>query len=84
MQTNLRYPEEARQQEIEGAVKVQFIVDAEGNPADFTIKKSLGYGCDEESIRLIKEGPNWQTATCNSDFESDQVTVKVRFRLPTK
>jgi TonB family protein len=84
LQTNLRYPAEAREQEVEGTVKVQFTVDTEGNPTDFTIKKSLGYGCDEEAIRLIKEGPSWQPATRNGDFESDQVTVKVRFKLPTK
>ncbi|MEM9672875.1 MAG: TonB family protein [Cyclobacteriaceae bacterium] len=84
LQTNLRYPAVAREQKVEGTVRVQFTVDTEGNPTDFTIKKSLGYGCDEESIRLIKEGPNWQPATRNGDFEPGQVTVKVRFKLPTK
>jgi len=81
LQTNLRYPEDAQKRGVEGTVKVQFTVDTEGNPTDFTIKKSLGYGCDEEAIRLIEEGPLWQPATRNGDFEPDQVTVKVRFKL---
>ncbi len=84
LQENLQYPEEAQRQGIEGNVKVQFTVKADRELTDFTIKKSLGYGCDEEAIRLIQAGPGWQPALQNGELQDQQVTVKVRFRLPTK
>lgn len=84
LQNNLQYPEEAQQQRIEGNVLVRFTVQASGVLTNFTIKKSLGYGCDEEAIRLIKAGPRWQPALQNGEFKDQEVTVKVRFRMPTK
>ncbi len=84
LQENLQYPEEARQQGIEGNVKVQFTVQANGELTNFIIKKSLGYGCDEEAVRLIKAKPNWQPALKDGELQDQEVTVKVRFRLPTR
>lgn len=81
LQNNLQYPQKARQQNIEGTVKVQFMVEANGELTDFTIKKSLGYSCDEEAIRLIKNGPAWQPAFREGQPRAEKVTVKVRFAL---
>ncbi|WKN45510.1 energy transducer TonB [Tunicatimonas pelagia] len=84
LQENLQYPEKAQQQGIEGNVKVQFTVKADGELTDFTIKKSLGYGCDEEAIRLIQAGLGWQPALQEGKLQDQKVMVKVRFRLPNK
>lgn len=84
LQENLQYPEEARRQGIEGNVKVQFIVKADGELANFTIKKSLSHGCDEEAIRLIQARPNWQPALQDGEAQDQAVTVKVRFKLQAK
>ena len=52
--TNLRYPAEALQSSIEGAVLVKFHIDDDGNVFNPQVIKGLGYGCDEEAIRLIR------------------------------
>ena len=59
---NLKYPGEARERGIEGKVQLSFRIRADGSLYDFNIEKRLGYGCDEEAIRLLKEGPKWEGA----------------------
>lgn len=57
---NLRYPASAAQAGVKGMVTVRFWIQADGRPAGFEIIQSLGYGCDEEAIRLLSEGPKWK------------------------
>jgi len=81
---NLKYPEKALENKVEGKVTVQFIVDLTGNLKDFAVIRGIGYGCDEEVIRLVKEGPRWNpTLQADTPIEST-VRVRLRFRLPKK
>lgn len=51
----LRYPAEALAQKVEGTVTVRFDIDHKGEVvAAKTIGHALGFGCDEEAIRLVK------------------------------
>lgn len=56
---NLRYPEAAIKAKIEGRAFVSFIVMKNGNVQDVQILKGLGYGTNEEAVRLIQSMPNW-------------------------
>ena len=58
--TKTQYPEEAKQKGIRGSVLVRFIIDKKGKIRDAKVLKSLGYGCDEEALRVINEMPNWK------------------------
>lgn len=51
--SNLRYPEDAIKNQIQGTVSVDFDIDVFGNVTAAKIKHGLGYGCNEEAIRLI-------------------------------
>jgi TonB family protein len=62
LRQNLRYPSEASKAGIRGSVIVEFDLSTDGFPQNFRIVRSLGYGCDEEAIRLIREGPKWNVA----------------------
>jgi TonB family protein len=59
---NLNYPEIARNNKLEGNVTVRFYINANGEPEQLSVLKSLGSGCDEEAMRLIEEGPKWKPA----------------------
>ncbi len=72
------YPQAARQHQVAGTVTVSFLVKADGRPADLRIEKSLGYGCDEEAMRLIREGPLWQASPTLS---SERAICSIRFVL---
>lgn len=80
LKENLQFPQAAIDAGIKGKVIVKFIIDEKGALSDFTITKSLGYGCDEEAIRLIKEGPAWQAAVKDDKTISQEVKVKVNFK----
>lgn len=51
---NLRYPDDALANKVEGTVKIEFVVDGQGKIVETKILKGLGYGCDEEATRLVK------------------------------
>lgn len=79
LENSLRYPAEAIIKKIKGRVIVKFTVRTDGALDEFSVVKSLGYGCDEEVLRLVKEGPSWSpTLEDNVPVESE-VLVKVRF-----
>jgi len=57
---NLKMPEELKTKTISGEVQLSFDVDKDGQPVNITVVKSLCEKCDEEAIRLLKEGPKWK------------------------
>jgi len=50
---NLRYPKEALKNKIEGSVYVHYRVNGLGKVIEVNVTKGLGYGCDEEAIRVV-------------------------------
>lgn len=55
LRQNARLTPEARDHNVSGTVRLQFVVGADGEPRNFLITRYLGYGCDEEAIRLVKD-----------------------------
>lgn len=51
---NLRYPDEALAHGVEGSVVVEFDITDEGNVVHPRIVKGVGFGCDEEALRLVR------------------------------
>ncbi len=51
---NARLPLAARNNNISGKVRLQFTVGPDGKPANVQILQALGYGCEEEAMRLIR------------------------------
>jgi Gram-negative bacterial tonB protein. len=59
---NLTYPKQAQEKMIQGRVIVGFIIDEHGQVQQPTILSSIGGGCDEEALRIIKQMPPWKPA----------------------
>ena len=78
---NLIYPATARENSIEGTVILELNISPTGAIEQVDIKKSLGFGCDQEALRLIQEGPEWEPANRDGAAVSDKVSVKVKFKL---
>jgi len=63
---NLHYPDEALNNNIEGTVMVQFVVDQEGNVSDVqAVGGPTDGGLREEAIRVIKKSGKWTAAVQN-------------------
>jgi len=73
---NLRYPAQARNANISGKVFVAFVVGSDGTIRDVTVSKGIGYGCDEEAIRVVKSMPKWKPGRQSGR------SVPVRYSLP--
>lgn len=76
MRLNMVYPEQAKNQKIQGTVIVQFIIDETGMVINPSVEKGIGGGCDEEALRLVKEMPQWTPGL------QDGKPVKVSMKLP--
>jgi len=76
IKANLKYPEEAVKNKIQGQVVTEFVVDTNGTIINPTIKKGIGSGCDEEALRVLTLMPNWIPGM------QDGHPVKVRMVLP--
>jgi TonB family protein len=73
---NLKYPASASRANVEGKVFVGFTVKQDGSVGNLQIIKGIGFGCDEEAIRLVAKMPNWKPATQNGK------PVAVDYHLP--
>ena len=82
MKENVRYPNEARQGKIEGKVVIEFVVRQDGSLTDFKVVRGLGYGCDEEVVRLIKEASTWSPTLRDNLPVIEKARVQFRFKLP--
>src|SRR5688572_14876437 len=83
IRTNMQYPEEALKNRVEGSVVVKYDVDVFGRVSDATITHGLGYGCDEEALRLVK-----LLRYEKKKYQGLRVTfhqsISIHFRLPGK
>jgi TonB family protein len=50
---NLQYPDTALEARIEGSVFVEYVISDNGLVSELRILKGIGYGCDEEALRLV-------------------------------
>jgi protein TonB len=80
---NLRYPEAAKENNIEGRVNVQFVVNEDGAITNAKVvgSKRTGAGCEEEAVRLISAMPKWIPAKLNEKSVKAYYTQPVIFRL---
>lgn len=82
LKNSLHYPQQALDNQIKGRVTVQFTVRTDGSLDEFSVLKGLGFGCDEEVIRLVREGPKWSPTTEDDVPVESEVRVRVKFALP--
>lgn len=78
---HLHYPDTARKKGIEGRVIVRFIVSKTGSIDSVTALRGIGYGCDEEAVRVISLMPPWKPGKNEGKAVSVYYTQPIRFQL---
>lgn len=76
LRTKLQYPDEALRQGVSGKVYVRFLVTEEGRICDAAVVKGLGFGLDQEALRLVRIMPWWTPA------HTGGLPVRVLYTLP--
>ena len=73
---NIKYPAAAQRANISGRVFVKFVVEDDGSIGDVKVMKGIGFGCDEEAIRVVKSMPRWKPGVQNGK------NVRVYYNMP--
>jgi TonB family protein len=73
---NINVPEDLkRKKDVMRQVQLSFEVNKHGNPVNIKIEKSLCGKCDEEAIRVVKQGPKWK----KKNQKTKRITISVPF-----
>lgn len=78
---NLNYPSAAVRANVQGKVFLNFIIERDGSITDVRVLKGIGFGCDEEAIRVVKEMPNWKAGRQNGRAVRVAYTIPIAFQL---
>lgn len=80
---NLKYPEQAYQRSLSGLVKLSFVVEPTGRISNLIIDQSVGGGCNEEAIRLLKL-LQWMPAIKDKKAVRSRTKIEINFVLPSE
>lgn len=72
----IRFPEAAQEAKISGKVFLSFIIEKNGTLTDIKIERKLGYGTDEEAVRVLTASPKWMPGIQNGK------AVRVKYNIP--
>lgn len=73
---NIKYPEQAKNEKIQGRVFVTFIIEADGSVTNAKVLRGIGGGCDEEALRVVNAMPKWKPGMQKGK------PVRVNYNLP--
>ncbi|MDO7845247.1 energy transducer TonB [Hymenobacter sp. M29] len=80
--TQLQYPLQAQERNIQGQVTVGFAVDTLGRTSGHRVLRSIGGGCDQEALRVARTIPNeWIPARVGSHAVAAEYELTLTFRL---
>ena len=73
---NLNYTRSSANAGVSGRVFVSFVVNTDGTLADVQVLKGIGFGCDEEAVRVIQKMPHGKPG------KQSGRAVRVKYNLP--
>ena len=73
---HLKYPKEAKTAQIDGTVKVQFVVGKNGGVQEVQVVEGVHPALDAEAVRVIRSSPKWKPGI------KDGKPVRVTYTLP--
>ena len=84
MAENIHYPEQAKNDGVQGRVFVRFVIDADGTVKDAKVLRGIGSGCDEEALRVVNAMPKWKPGTVDGKPVRTQYNLPITFKLGDK
>lgn len=78
---NLRYPKEALEKKVSGVVRLRYTISGTGKVTGTQILHSLGHGCDEEAIRVVRL-LRYHVPKHRKIKVKFHRTINVKFKLP--
>ena len=77
----LKYPRKALEVNVSGKVYIKFVVDKDGSLSNLEVVRGIGFGCDEEAIRVLSNAPKWKPAKQRGRLVRQQMVIPIHFKL---
>ena len=81
LRANMKYPQAASSKGIQGAVKIKFIVLADGSLTSIEVTESPGAPLTKESLRIMGKSPKWIPAEIKGKPVSSTMRIEIWFKL---
>jgi len=78
---NLKYPDEAVKNKIQGRVIIKFVVSKTGKITDVNVLRGFNAACDAEAIRVVKAMPDWTPGKQKGEPVPVYFTLPIQFSL---
>ena len=78
---NIRYPEIAAQNNIQGRVVVQFVVEKDGSVGEVKVVRGVDPDLDKEAVRVVKSMPKFIPGKMNGQNVRVWHTLPIKFTL---
>lgn len=78
---NLSYPDQARDNGLEGLVWVRFVVEKDGTISNVMLVRDIGGGCGQAAVEMVKSMPRWKPATQSGKPVNCEFILPVKFQL---
>ena len=81
LQQNIKYPEQAQKDSIQGRVIVQFVINKMGQVTNPTIMRSVSPELDAEALRVTNAMPLWTPGKQKGKAVNVKFTLPITFKL---
>ena len=78
---NIKYPEQAKAEKIQGRVAVTFVIEKDGSVTNAKVLRGIGGGCDEEALRVVEAMPKWTPGRMSDEPVRVNYVLPVNFKL---
>jgi TonB family protein len=81
LRDNIRYPKEAKENNVQGRTFTQFIVEKDGSLSNLKAVRDPGTGLGAEALRVLTLSPKWLPGRNNGEYVRVQYVVPINFSL---
>ena len=81
LSNNIRYPEAAHRNKIQGIVTIKFVIEKDGSVSGVSVLKGVDKDLDAEAIRVVKRMPKWKPAWDGGQVVRSYFTLPITFKL---
>jgi protein TonB len=81
LEANIQYPEDAKENKIEGKVVVRFVVEKEGSVTSAEVLSGVHLSLDNEAKRVVMAMPKWKPAKSKGKSVRSYFTLPIVFKL---
>lgn len=78
---NIKYPETAKNKNVEGMSVVTFVIEKDGQVSNVSIKKGFDKDCDAEAMRVVKAMPAWTPGKKGGKKVRTEYNLPIKFKL---